>query len=69
MYTPLTRVVADLHCHTIASTHAYSTVTELAKAASERGLLAIACTDHGPAAPDSPHIWHFGNLDVLPAFH
>ncbi len=66
MPAPLTRVVADLHCHTIASTHAYSTVTELARAALQQGLLAIACTDHGPAAPDSPHIWHFGNLDILP---
>ena len=27
MNMPLTRVVADLHCHTVASTHAYSTVT------------------------------------------
>ncbi len=62
----LSRVVADLHCHTIASTHAYSTVTELARAAAEQHLLAIACTDHGVGAPDSPHIWHFGNLDALP---
>lgn len=54
MNMPLTRVVADLHCHTVASTHAYSTVTELARAAAEQRLLAIACTDHGPGAPDAP---------------
>ena len=66
MNMPLTRVVADLHCHTVASTHAYSTVTELARAAAEQRLLAIACTDHGPGAPDAPHLWHFGNMDVLP---
>lgn len=59
-------VVADLHCHTIASSHAYSTITELAKAASERGLVAIGCTDHGVAMPGAPHPWHFGNLKDLP---
>ncbi len=29
-------------------------------------FLAIACTDHGPGAPRRPHLWHFGNMDVLP---
>lgn len=59
-------VVADLHCHTVASTHAYSTVTELAEAAAEKGLIAVGCTDHGVGMPDSPHIWHFENLKALP---
>lgn len=59
-------IAADLHCHTIASTHAYSTVTEVAQAAAQRGLAAVGCTDHAPAMPDSPHIWHFHNLDCLP---
>lgn len=59
-------VVADLHCHTVASTHAYSTVTELAEAAAARGLVAVGCTDHGIGMPDSPHLWHFENLHVLP---
>ena len=58
--------VADLHCHTVASTHAYSTVAELAQAASGQGLCAVACTDHGPAMQDAPHIWHFANLHILP---
>ncbi len=65
MHTPDT-VVADLHCHTLASTHAYSTVTELAAAAAGRGLLAVACTDHGIGIEDSPHLWHFLNMKVLP---
>ena len=59
-------IVADLHCHTLASSHAYSTVTEVASAAAARGLLAVACTDHGIGTQDSPHIWHFTNLDILP---
>lgn len=62
------KLVADLHCHTLASSHAYSTVTELASAAAQRDLLAIACTDHGIGTQDSPHIWHFTNMDILPPF-
>lgn len=58
--------VADLHTHTIASTHAYSTVTENAKWASEHGIAYLAMTDHGPNEHDSPHIWHFYNQRVLP---
>lgn len=62
----ISSVVADLHCHTLASDHAYSTVTELAQAAAEKKLLAVACTDHGVQMPDAPHIWHFRNLNQLP---
>lgn len=59
-------IEADTHCHTLASTHAYSTVLELAAAARDCGLKAIAVTDHAPGAPDSPHLWHFMNLSVIP---
>lgn len=59
-------IQADMHTHTIASTHAYSTITENCLHASEIGLKAIAMTDHAMKMPDSPHYWHFGNLRVLP---
>ncbi len=59
-------MVADLHVHTIASGHAYSTVKEIAAAASMKGLKIIAITDHGPAMPGSTHRYHFGNMRVLP---
>ncbi len=59
-------ILADLHCHTLASTHAYSTVKELADMAAELGMEAIAITDHAPAIPDSPHLWHFDNLRNIP---
>ena len=61
-------LAADLHCHTVASTHAFSTVTELAQAAAQRGLAAVGCTDHAPAMPDAPHLWHFHNLKALPDY-
>ena len=32
------KYVLDAHTHTIASGHAYSTIREMAKAASEKGL-------------------------------
>lgn len=60
------KILLDTHTHTIASSHAYSTVTEMAKTASERGLEAIAITDHAPAMPDAPHVWHFQNLKNIP---
>ena len=59
-------IIADLHTHTLASTHAYSTLTEMVRAASERGLYAIAITDHGKAMPGSPRDWYFGNLREVP---
>lgn len=60
------KIVADLHTHTIASGHAYATITEMAKAAAEKGLQMLGITDHGPTMPGSPHRYYFGNLRVLP---
>lgn len=59
-------IEADMHCHSVASTHAYSTVREIAECAKETGLKAFALTDHAPLSPDSPHIWHFHNMKCLP---
>jgi putative hydrolase len=61
------RLLADLHTHTLASGHAYSTVTELAVAARRAGLGLIAVTDHGPTCPGAPDPWYFWNLKVLPS--
>lgn len=60
------KICADMHTHTIASTHAYSTITENTLSAKENGLKAIAMTDHAPKMLDAPHVWHFHNLKVLP---
>lgn len=57
---------ADLHCHTVASTHAYSTVRELAYTAAEKNLEIIGITDHGIGTADAPDISHFYNLKILP---
>ncbi|SES84378.1 putative hydrolase [Anaerobranca gottschalkii DSM 13577] len=60
------KIVADLHTHTIASGHAYSTLLEMAKAASDKGLEMLATTDHGPNMPGAPHPYYFGNMRVVP---
>ncbi len=60
------KILTDLHCHTIASDHAYSTVLELTAAAKEHALELIALTDHAMGIGDAPHIWHFDNLHSLP---
>ena len=60
------KIIADTHCHTIASTHAYSTLNEMVHAAAVKGLYAIAITDHGVAMPDAPGKWYFQNLVVVP---
>lgn len=60
------RITTDLHTHTVANTHAYSTVTENAVYASKNGIEAIAITDHGPSMPDGAHRWHFLNSVILP---
>ena len=59
-------LAADLHVHTVASGHAYSTVTEIAREAAHKGLSAVAITDHGPAMPGGTHRYYFGNMGVLP---
>ena len=60
------QTIADLHVHTNASQHAYSTLYENVLAAAKCGLNMIANTDHGPALPDSPHIWKISKQYKLP---
>lgn len=59
-------IIADLHTYTIASTHAFSTVTEMVKAAAQKGLYALALTDHGRKMPGSPRDYYFESLCLIP---
>lgn len=58
--------VLDLHTHTIASGHAYCTLREMAKAASEKGLKILGVTEHAPKMPGTCHEFYFHNLKVVP---
>lgn len=60
------RIIADLHCHTIASVHAYNTLRDNINAAKRLGLSALAITDHGIGCPDGPPLSYFENLNSLP---
>lgn len=60
------KILVDLHCHTVASTHAHSTILENVAAAKEKGLEAIAITNHCPPLGDAPHLYHFTNISTLP---
>jgi len=58
----------DTHTHTYASGHAYSTLIENAKSASENGLKIFCSTDHAETMPGAPHYWFFANQKILPRF-
>jgi len=58
--------ILDLHCHTISSGHAYSTITENAAHAASVGITHMGIADHGPNMPGGAHLFHFMNLSVLP---
>lgn len=57
--------VLDVHTHTLASGHAFSTIREMAAAAKERGLQLLGITEHAPAMPGTCHEFYFHNYRVL----
>ncbi len=60
-------VELDLHTHTIASGHgSCATITDMAKAASARGLKLLGISDHGPATPGGGKPSYFQNLAQAP---
>lgn len=56
----------DLHTHTLASGHAYNTILEMAKAASEKGIQYLGITEHGPNIPGTCDPIYFRNMHVIP---
>ena len=56
----------DVHTHTIASGHAYATITEMAKAAADKGLKILGITEHAKGIPGTCDNFYFINLGVLP---
>lgn len=56
----------DMHTHTLASGHAFSTLQEMAKAGSEKGLKLLGITEHTPGIPGTCDPIYFRNLHVVP---
>lgn len=59
------KFVLDIHTHTLASGHSYSTIREMAHAANEKGLKLLGITEHAPKMPGSCHEFYFQNLKVV----
>ena len=58
--------ILDVHIHTTASVHAYSTFSECIAAAKAKGLELIGIADHAPSVPGSIHPFYFMNFKVIP---
>ena len=56
----------DVHTHTVASGHAYSTIQEMAQAAAEKGVQVLGITEHGPSIPGTCGLLYFKNMFVVP---
>lgn len=60
------KIALDLHTHSVASGHAYSTIQEMAQTAADRQLKFLGITEHGPLIPGAPDPIYFRNLYCIP---
>lgn len=56
----------DVHTHTLASGHAYSTLRENISAAKNLGLELVGISEHAPRMPGNCHDFYFLNTSVIP---
>ena len=59
-------ITVETHSHTLASGHAYSTMKDMIQSAKEKGLEAIAFTEHAPLMPGTCGNYYFQNFRVIP---
>lgn len=59
------KMYMDLHTHTVASGHGYSTLKENIEAAKAVGLTYLGLSEHGPAMPGGPHPFFFSNYRCI----
>lgn len=57
--------VLDVHTHTLASGHAYSTMREMAQAAADKGLELLGITEHAMSMPWTCGDFYFQNLRMV----
>lgn len=63
----MNKLIADLHTHTLACRHGFSTVTEVIRAAADIGLEAVGLTEHGPGYPRSVNDAYFNTYRDIPS--
>jgi putative hydrolase len=56
----------DIHTHTIASGHAYSTLQEMVRAAADKHIRLLGITEHGPGIPGTCDPIYFRNMHCVP---
>ena len=56
----------DVHTHTVASGHAYSSLQEMVRAAADKGLQVLGITEHGPSIQGTCPAIYFKNMYVVP---
>ena len=59
----------DVHCHTTASGHAFSSLDQMLERANDLNLELCGISDHGPAMPGSCSLSYFLEILKLPNFH
>ena len=59
-------ILLDVHTHTVASGHAFSSLQEMVHAAAEKGLQILGITEHAPGIPGTCAPIYFRNLHVVP---
>lgn len=65
---PLNNLI-DVHNHTVMSGHAYSTLSEMCRAAAARGIRYYGVTEHAPGMPGSCQAIYFSNFKVVDREH
>ena len=59
----------DVHTHTLASGHAYSTISEMVNEAKNKGLKLLGIVEHDQGIPGTCDPIYFKNLGVEPYVH
>lgn len=60
------QTLVDVHTHTIASGHAFSTLQEMVRTAMDRGLRIYGITEHARSIPGTCDELYFRNMHVVP---
>lgn len=60
------KAIIDMHTHTVASGHAYSTIHENIQFAKRHGMKFLGTSDHGSTMTGGPAEYFFHNLKVVP---
>ncbi len=60
------KTVLDIHTHTIASGHAFSTLAEMIAEARRQGLQLLGITEHAPSIPGTCNKIYFRNIHIVP---